>query len=316
MMVSSLEFCLKYETVFLSLGDEMMKKIPMLIVAIALIFASLPMQNAIAATTKYEFTVVNYVNDTIIIEFTDKNAQEFDMVVPRYGSKTIELAKGDYQYSYTVCGVNRVGTLNLKGEKQWEILPCGVEPTKMRFNSHFAETLIVSLYGPLEMPEPEEEEYEVELGGNRILDLLSGHYIMTYEAACSTVASDPKTVFSEEIRVAKSGKTQITLHGCEWYDHPARVYAKPVPVKFKIVNHASFPLILQIVGPQGALLTVNPGVNIYNLIYGTYKYGYFLDNAYHTGYMMVTKNGLGSLVFKPSHIFELPTPGGTEDSGE
>jgi len=293
-----------------------MKKIPIIVVALALIFASLPLQSATAAKPKYEFTVVNYINKTLVIEFVDGSGDDFDMVIPRFDSKTIELTKGDYQYAYTVCGVNHTGTLTIKGEKQWEILPCGIEPTKMRFNSHFAEELTVNLYGPLEMPDPDDEDFTIELGGNRVEDILSGHYIMTYEAACSTVESDPKTVFSEEIRIAKSGKTQITLHGCEWYDHPARIYAKPVPVKFKIVNHSSFPLILQIVGPQGALLTVNPGVNLYSLIYGTYKYGYFLDGVYHTGNMMVTKNGLGSLVFKPSHIFELPTPGGSEDNGE
>jgi hypothetical protein len=185
----------------------------------------------------------------------------------------------------------------------------------MRFNSHFAQTITVNMYGPLEMPEPEDEEFTVELGGNPISDILSGTYIMSYDAACGP--TDPGIVtFSEEIRINKSGKTQVTLHGCEWYEHPARIYDKPVPVKFRIINHASFPIVLQIVGPEGALLEIRPGTNLVNLIYGTYKYGYFLDGKYHSGYMMVTKNGLGSLVLRPSHIFELPSTGSQDDSGE
>ena len=298
-----------------------MKKIAILVVALALIFTSLPLQAVNAAVVKYEFTVINYMPDNINITLTstEKNDDDeydvYEVTVPRTGEKTKELPKGEYTYVYEACKTVYSGTLKLKNDVEWEFYPCGVEPSKMRFNSHFADDITVTLYGPLEMPDPEEESFVVELGGNPIPDILSGHYIMSYEAACSTVAVDPKTVFSEEIRVLKNGTTQITLHGCEWYASPARVYDKPVPVKFQIVNHASFPLILQIVGPEGALLDVNPGVNTFTLIYGTYKYGYFLDGVYHTGYMMVTKNGLGQLVLKPSHIFELPTSGGEEDSG-
>ena len=298
-----------------------MKKIVMIMMVLAILLGVLPLQAASAATTKYEFSVTNYTNRGIVIELTDTNQNDdgtydtYDVFVQRFDDVTKEFPKSVYNYVYMVCDVTYTGELKLKNDVEWEILPCGVEPTKMRFNSHISDKLVVSMYGPLEMPDPEEEEFEVELGGNPIADILSGTYVMTYGIACSTVGVDPKTVFSEEVRVAKSGTTQIMIRGCEWYSHPARTYDKPVPVKFRIVNHASFPLILQIVGPQGALLDVNPGVNLYSLIYGTYKYGYFLDGAYRTGYMNVTKNGLGQLVLKPSYIFELPTTEGTEDSG-
>jgi hypothetical protein len=299
-----------------------MKKTVILIVALALIFASLPLQAVNAAVVNYKFTVINYMPDNINITLTstEKNDDDeydvYDITVPRADEKTKELPKGDYTYVYEACNTVYSGTLKLKKDVEWEIYPCGVEPSKMRYNSHFAEKITVTMYGPLEMPDPDEQEIVVELGGNPVPDILSGHYTISYEAACSTVAADPKTVFTEEIRVLKNGTTQITLHGCEWYASPARIYEKPVPVKFQVINHASFPLILQIVGPEGALLDINPGVNTFTLIYGTYKYGYFMDGIYYTGYMMVTKNGLGQLVLKPSHIFELPTTGGTaEDNG-
>ena len=300
-----------------------MKKIVLIILTLVLLLGSLPLQNASAATTitKYDFSVKNNVNDTVVITLTSEELNDdgdniiYTVRVLRFDEITKELPKGDYGYEYTVCNATYIGKLKLKDDVAWELLPCGIAPTKMRFNSHLADKVTVTMYGPLEMPEPEEQEFTVELGGNRIADILSGTYIMSYEVACSTVAADPPDVFSEEFNIAKSGTTQITLHSCEWYASPARIYAKPVPVKFQIVNHASFPLILQIVGPEGALLNINPGVNTFTLIYGTYKYGYFLDGAYHTGYMMVTKNGLGQLVLKPSHIFELPTTGSESGTG-
>lgn len=296
-----------------------MKKILIITVLLAIMFAGIFVLPAFAATEKYTLSVKNHLNDRIVISLIEDSDSdqpaEYQFAVDRFDDAEKELPKGSYKYEYEACGRWFSGSFNLKKDVNWEILPCGVEPTKMRFNSHFAENITVTMYGPLELREPEEEGFVVELGGNPISDILSGHYIMSYEAACSTVGTDPVTLFSEEIRVLKNGKTQITLHGCEWYTHPARTYDKPVPVKFKIINHASFPIILQIVGPEGALLEVNPGTNLVNLIYGTYKYGYFLDGEYHTGYMMVTKNGLGQVILKPSHIFELPTTGSEDDSG-
>jgi len=296
-----------------------MKKILLFTVLLALSFGILIIQPTRAETIKYSFTVINQTNDTLeiyLVEDDEEDPEEYEFVVERFGVGEKDLPKGTYTYEYEYCGRAVVGTLKLKDDVEWVILPCGVEPTKMRINSHLADKTTVTMYGPLELPEPEEEEFAVELGGNRIQDILSGHYIISYEAACSTVGTDPATLFSEEIRVLKSGKTQITLHGCEWYASPARTYDKPVPVKFKIVNFASFPLILQIDGPEGALLEINPGINKVDLIYGTYKYGYFLDYEYHTGYMMVTKNGLGQLNLKPSHIYELPNAASGDDSGE
>ena len=296
-----------------------MKKILLFTALLALSFGILVVQPTRAETIKYSFTVVNQTNDTLeiyLVEDDEEDPGEYKFVIERFGVGEKDFPKGTYTYEYEYCGRTVVGTLKLNDDVEWIILPCGVEPTKMRINSHLADKTTVTMYGPLELPEPEEEEFVVELGGNRIQDILSGHYIISYEAACSTVGTDPVTVFSEEIRVLKSGKTQVTLHGCEWYTSPARTYDKPVPVKFKIVNFASFLLILQIDGPEGALLEINPGINKVDLIYGTYKYGYFLDYEYHTGYMMVTKNGLGQLNLKPSHIYELPNAASGGESGE
>ena len=296
-----------------------MKKIFLITILIGIAVSTIFVQPTYAETEKFTLTVTNHFNDLIVItlvEADDDDPDEYQISVPRFDKVEKEFPKNTYNYEYEACGKIVTGELSLKKDRKLEILPCGVEPTKMRFNSHFADKITVTMYGPLEFQDPGEEEFVVELGGNQIPDILSGHYIMSYEAACSTVGVDPATVFSEEIRVLKSGKTQITLHGCEWYTNPARTYDKPVPVKFKIINHASFPLIVQLVGPEGALLEVNPGVNLVNLIYGTYKYGYFLDGTYHTGYMMVTKNGLGQVILKPAHVLELPTTGSDQSSGE
>ena len=296
-----------------------MKKIFFITLLLGITLSTIIVQPTNAATEKFTLTVINHINDQIVItlvEADDDDPDEYQFAVPRFDEVKKEFPKNTYIYEYEACGMIVTGELSLKKDRKLEILPCGVEWTKMRINSHFADKITVTMYGPLEFQEPEEEEFVVELGGNQIPDILSGHYIMSYEAACSTVGTDPAAVFSEEIRVLKSGKTQITLHGCEWYTHPARTYDKPVPVKFKIINHASFPLIVQLVGPEGVLLEINPGVNLVNLIYGTYKYGYFLDGTYHTGYMMVTKNGLGQVILKPAHVLELPLTENSDSGGE
>ncbi len=293
----------------------MKKKILIFTLILTFVLASLPYQNSLAAST-YNFKVVNYNKFSFSVKLTevleegdtsDPNVYEVD--VPRFDSKTKELPEGVYDYEYNhPCGGTRTGTLTLDKGKTWEIYPCQVAPSKVRLNSHFSQDISVNLYGPLEMSEPDDDDYTVELGQNPIGDVLSGTYIVSYEAC--------DTVFAEEIFIKKNGLTQYTMHGCEWYASPARTYDKPVPVKFKIINHASFPIVLQLVGPEGALLNINPGVNIFTLIYGTYKYGYFLDHAYHTGNMMVTKNGLGQLVLRPSHIHGLPTTGSGDSGGE
>ncbi|MFC1997173.1 hypothetical protein ACFLXI_06150 [Chloroflexota bacterium] len=296
-----------------------MKKILLITFILALTLGIFNIHPAFAETTKFTLKVINQTNDTLVIYLVgevEDESDEYKLEVDRFSTSEKDFPKNTYSYEYDYCGTTVAGTLKLKNDVEWVIYPCGVEPTKMRINSHLADKTTVTMYGPLELPEPEEEEFVVELGGNRIQDILSGHYLISYEAACSTVGTDPATVFSDEIRVLKSGKTQVTLHGCEWYTAPARTYDKPVPVKFKIVNYASFPLVLQLVGPEGALLDINPGINLVELIYGTYKFGYFLDYEYHTGYMMVTKNGLGQLNLKPSHIYALPDSLSEDDSGE
>ena len=293
----------------------MKKKILIFTLILTFVLASLPLQTVLAET-EYDFKVINYNRFSITVKLTEVleegetgDPEEYEIDVSRFDSKTKELPKGVYDYSYGhPCGGTQIGTLKLDKDKTWKIYPCQVAPSKVRLNSHFSQDITVNLYGPLEMPEPDDEDYTVELGGNPINDILSGTYILSYEA-CDSIISD-------EIFIMKNGKTKYTMHGCEWYTSPARTYDKPVPVKFKIINHASFPVVLQIVGPEGALLNINPGANVFTLIYGTYKYGYFLDNTYHTGNMMVTKNGLGQLVLRPSHIHGVPTNGDGDSSGE
>ena len=293
----------------------MKKKILIFTLILTFILTSLPNQNSLAAS-KYNFKVRNYNRFKITVKLTEVleegetgDPKEYRIEVSRFDSKTKELPKAVYDYSYNhPCGGTQTGQFKLKEDITWKIYPCQVAPSKVRLNSHFSQDVTVNLYGPLEMEDPDEEDIKVELGGNPIDNILSGTYLLSYEAC--------DQIFAEEIFVQKNGKTQYTMHGCEWFASPARTYDKPVPVKFKVINHASFPIILQIVGPQGALLNVNPGVNISTLIYGTYKYGYFLDGAYHTGNMMVTKNGLGQLVLRPSHIHGVPTAGSEDSSGE
>jgi hypothetical protein len=129
---------------------------------------------------------------------------------------------------------------------------------------------------------------------------LSGDYVFTYEAC-------DKTEFTGEFNVTKNGKTVLYLRSCEWHNDPVRNFGKPNPVKFRIVNYASFPVDMYLIGPATYYVTVSPGVNRYIVLSGAYEFSYYVDYTLHSGVAGVNKNGLSILVISPSRVT------GTED---
>jgi len=59
-----------------------------------------------------------------------------------------------------------------------------------------------------------------------------------------------------------------------------------------------------LIGPESYLVTVNPGINVFTLISGNYRYSYYQDSRLLTGSMVVTPNGLGTLVVTPSFVMD------------
>ncbi len=271
------------------------------IIFIALLVALLVSTGVFKNTQAVDKSILSIVNRSTVdvtVKLVSGPDAPIDITVPAGTSEDSEFTDGTYGYEYQYCDLgnpggddNITGEINLDGKDYKMILyPCAHQPTKMRVLNHLAEDITLDLFGY------EEYSVDIETGKNKV-ELFSGDYIYDYDA-CGLD-------FTGEVHVLKNGTTDLILHSCEWFTHPARIHGQPNPVKFKIINHASFPIILTLIGPENYLVTASPGVNRYMLVAGSYRYSYYLDYVVHSGTMLVTRNGIGTLVFRPSYIFEV-----------
>ena len=128
------------------------------------------------------------------------------------------------------------------------------------------------------------------------MKIYSGTNIYSYDACDQD--------FNGVVDVLASGKTQFFLRSCEWYASPARVHGGLNPVNFVIVNHASFPMILTLIGPENYLVTIDPGENRVQLIAGSYEYRYYMDFVEISGGFFVPGTGNGKVMFSPSYTID------------
>ncbi|MFH1635905.1 MAG: hypothetical protein ABIG63_18080 [Chloroflexota bacterium] len=283
-----------------------MKKQKIILVAllVALLISTGAFQNIMAADSQSQLladdtSVLRIVNNSYVdvtVKLISGPDAPRDITVPAGTSDDSELTDGTYKYEYQYCDWGGPSDDKITGEidlndKDYKMIlyPCSHQPIKMLIMNHLAEDVKLGLFGY------EEYSVDIEPGKNKV-ELFSGEYIYDYDA-CGLD-------FTGEVKVLKNGSTTLILHSCEWFTHPARIHGQPNPVKFRIINHASFSLILTLIGPENYLVTASPGVNFYTIVAGSYKYSYYLDYALHTGTMLVTKNGIGALVLSPSYLFE------------
>jgi len=235
---------------------------------------------------------VNYDDHSGIVEssrVTDVLIHTFN--VPAGESDSQLLDEGNYLVKYYYCGNKFDWELELDEDFTMTLYPCRSQPTKMQVKSHLNEEVELKIYGYDDM------EVKVKPGAKMKVNLYSGNIDYEY------VACGGQTFFGE-LKVAKNGTTQLVMHSCEWHLSPARNYAQPNPVKFRIINHASFPIIMTLIGPESYLVTVDPGINVFTLISGNYRYSYYQDSKMLSGNMVVTQNGLGTLVVTPSFVMD------------
>jgi len=265
-----------------------MKSIKIIMLAVLMTFlASMGYFQNVQAK-QHDFTIINKSDQDVVIKL--RGDKSYYIEVPA-GKKVTEAVDGDtYKVTYKFCGTDYDWKLKHNEDFKMTLYPCENQPTKMQIKSHLGVKVDVKLYGY--------EDYELNIKpGKTRVDVFSGNMTYEYEACNGQV-------FSGEVFVTKNGKTQLLLHSCEWYTQPARIYGQPNPVKFRIVNQASFPVILTLIGPENYLVTANAGVNIFTLISGNYKYSYYQDGQLVSGNMLVTKNGIGVLVITPSYVID------------
>lgn len=233
-------------------------------------------------------TIINKTNQDVTITFTGDKVYKISV---DSGSKVKDNMDRDiYLVTYSICGTDYDWSFDFNEDDTIILYPCDKQPTKMQVKSHLSDDVELIIDGY------EDYEVDIEPGKNKV-ELYSGNTYYEYEACNGQI-------FSGQLFVEKNGKTQLTLHSCEWFTQPARIYGQPNPVKFRIVNQASFPIILTLIGPESYLVTANPGVNVLTLVSGSYKFSYYQDYKLVYGNMVVTKNGIGVLVVTPMYVYD------------
>ena len=258
-----------------------------LIALMVAVFVSMGFTQTVWAA-RSEFRIINKSDDDVTVVLEGTKTYRITVEAGEKFSKDID--EDTYMVTYTHCGIDFDWKLKHNEDYKLVIYPCRNQPTKMQVKSHLSEDIVLEINGY------ESLDFDISLGKTRI-ELFSGD--ITYEyTACDG------QFFSGEMFVEKRGTSQLVLHSCEWFQDPQRIYGKPNPVKFRIVNHASFPIIMTLIGPENYLVTVNPGVNVFTLISGNYSYSYFVDAKLNNGSMLVTQTGAGILIVSPSYVFD------------
>ena len=271
------------------------RKIILLTFLMLFVFAIGSVQVAQAQEDEFKFTVNNKSEEDVVVSLKLYRVYSDPILfsMPAGEVESAMVAVGEYRVRYTACGVDYDWFLNQDAGDDYTLVlyPCQSQPTKLQVKSHLSDEVELKIYGY--------EDYEVDIkpGLKTKVELYSGNIDYEYTACGGQV-------FFGEMKVAKNGTSQLVLHSCEWHLQPARNYAKPNPIKFKIINHASFPIIMTLIGPESYLVTVNPGVNIYTMISGNYRFSYYQDNRLLSGSLVVTPNGKGVLVVTPSYVLD------------
>lgn len=244
---------------------------------------------------QHRFTVENKSTDDLVVYLIRKqkphNELAYTFNVPAGETDDELVEEGTYIVKYSVCGMDYDWELEMDDKYTLTLYPCQAQPTKLQVRSHLNETVELKIYGY------EDVEVDIKPGSKVKINLFSGNVDYEYEACGGQT-------FFGEMKIAKSGTSQLILHSCEWHVDPVRNYTQPNPVKFRIINHASFPVIMTLIGRESYLVTVDPGINVFMLISGNYRYSYYQDGRLLTGSMVVTPNGLGTLVFTPSFVMD------------
>jgi len=253
--------------------------------------------------TDHDVRVEIYGIDDATYGESDSSAAEI-FVVPAGGTKNILLDNDEtYYYLYWACGPNPDDTITgdnpsnvISGEIDMEddqkiiIDSCKFTTAHLQVANHLGDTVEITF-----IHNGDDEVFEIE-PGLTIVTVFAGLNFYSYDAC--------DTDFNGEFEVKANGRSKFYVRSCEWHASPARIYGGLNPVNFTLVNHASFPMILTLLGPENYLVTVQPGENRVRLIAGSYEYRYYMDFAEMSGNFFVPETGNGRAIFSPSYTID------------
>ncbi len=255
------------------------------------------------AATSYTYSFVNMTHKPIYVEIkTEYDIDAYDNIHKSFtvapgGTVHTTLNKGTYWVYYYSCAVDNPGTdrpfdyeINLDSDIEAVIYPCDAKPTWLNVRNHTPETIDLDITNKVD-----EESYDVEPGLTQI-SVFSGENFYNYDACDSDL--------SGVIDVHPAGTTQLILPSCEVFVSPEYIYGASNIANFNFINHASFPLILTIIGPMNDLIEISPGINRADLVVGVYTYSYYIDYEVISGTFIVTPNGIGALLLSPEYTID------------
>ncbi len=272
-----------------------------LLAALVALMVAISVASIVNAADDHSFSFVNNTHKDVYVEakrshdpYPHSNLER-GFTVPAGGSGDITLDEGEYWIFYWSCNNDNpdVDTpsdikINLDEDYQLVLEPCDRQSTVMEVRNHTGETISLELSGA------DTETYTIEPGLNRI-NVTSGETIFKYDAC------DPLRDFNGVIDIHPAGITDLLMRSCEYFDSPEFEFGAGNVVNFNIINHASFPIILEVIGPMSDLMEISPGINPVSLVAGNYSFNYYLDYQPVSGLFSVSPNGNGILLLSPEY---------------
>ena len=272
-----------------------------ILAALVALMVAISVASIVNAADDHTFSFVNNTHKPVYVEAKRSHDPyplsnlERGFTVPAGGSDDILLDEGEYWIFYWSCNNDNPDVdapfdfkINLNEDYQLVLEPCDRQSTTMEVRNHTGETISLELVGS------DTETFEIEPGLNRI-NVKSGETIFKYDAC------NPLRDFNGVIEIHPGGLTDLLMRSCEYFDSLVFEFGAGNVVNFNIINHASFPVVLQVIGPMGDLIEISPGINPVNLGPGIYTYSYYLDYQLVTGEFTVSPNGNGILLLSPEY---------------
>lgn len=254
------------------------RKLIIISMLIALVVAIGAFTSVLAADDDNTFRVVNKTSRDVRVEVysrsdipygsvdSDDDGVQKIFIVPSKGSDDVLLDEDDtYYYAYQACGDTIDGSINMKDDIEIVIPACDRKPTILWVRNHLGSTATLAL-----IQGDDEDTYDIEPGLTK-LSVAAGDTFYSYDACF------PIQDFNGEIHILDNGKSQLIMRSCEYYSSPVAEFGAQNVVSFRIINHASFPIILTIIGPINDLIEISPGENRVTLVAGTYDYNFYMD---------------------------------------
>ncbi len=260
---------------------------------------------SVMAADDNTFRVVNNTNRDVSVEVysradipygtsdTDDSGVQKIFNVAANSSNDVLLDEDEvYYYAYLACGDVIDGSINMKDDVEIVIPACDRKPTILWVRNHLGSTTTLAL-----IQGDDEDTYDIEPGLTK-LSVAAGDTFYSYDACF------PLQDFNGEIHILDNGKSQLIMRSCEYYASPVAEFGAQNVVSFRIINHASFPIILTIIGPMNDLIEITPGENRVTLVAGSYSYSYYMDFNVIAANFFVSPNGNGILLLSPEYTID------------